>query len=88
LGWDKAEKDPSKGNPCSDYASAATFGHQGFTGICVWADPSNELLFIFLSNRVQPTADPNMLSREDIRNKMMDAVYQSFLPAEVITGQP
>ena len=56
------------------YASAATYGHQGFTGICVWADPVNDVLFVFLSNRVQPSADPNMLSREDIRNRMMDVV--------------
>ena len=29
-----------------------TFGHTGFTGTCVWADPKYNLIFIFLSNRV------------------------------------
>jgi beta-N-acetylhexosaminidase len=86
LGWDKAETNPSKGNPCSSYASDKTFGHQGFTGICVWADPEYDLLFIFLSNRVQPAADPNKLSSENIRNKMMDVVYESFLAGTSVAG--
>lgn len=86
LGWDKAETNPAKGSPCSSYASDRTFGHQGFTGICVWADPEYDLLFIFLSNRVQPTADPNRLSSENIRNKMMDVVYESFLAGTTVAG--
>jgi len=54
LGFDKPEKDninlkepyPSKS------VSPRTFGHTGFTGTCVWADPEHQLLYIFLSNRV------------------------------------
>ena len=87
LGWDKPETDPSKSSPAGKYASAATYGHQGFTGICVWADPVNDVLFVFLSNRVQPTADPNMLSREDIRNRMMDVVYESFMEEKGPAGK-
>ena len=87
LGWDKPETDPSKSSPAGKYASAATYGHQGFTGICVWADPVNDVLFVFLSNRVQPSADPNMLSREDIRNRMMDVVYESFMEEKGPAGK-
>lgn len=77
LGFDKPEANgPS---PCSGYASPQTFGHQGFTGICVWADPEYDLLYIFLSNRVQPTAEPNKLSSEGIRNKIMDVIYEAVL---------
>ncbi len=80
LGFDKPDmQGPS---PCSGYASASTFGHQGFTGICVWADPEYDLLYIFLSNRVQPTAEPNKLSSEGIRNKIMDVIYEAVLTSK------
>ncbi|HRG28500.1 MAG TPA: glycoside hydrolase family 3 N-terminal domain-containing protein [Chitinophagales bacterium] len=84
LGFDKP--DMENVSPCSGYASAATFGHQGFTGICVWVDPKYDLVYIFLSNRVQPKADPNRLSTEGIRNKIMDVIYESVLAADVHGG--
>lgn len=85
LGFDKPEMNGA--SPCSGYASAATYGHQGFTGICVWADPEYDLLYIFLSNRVQPKADPNKLSTEGIRNKIMDVIYEAVLSSGVV-GSP
>ena len=36
-------------------ASKNSFGHSGFTGTFAWADPDNGLLYIFMSNRVNPT---------------------------------
>ena len=54
LLFDKPETDHSKASPACSSASSATFGHQGFTGTCVWADPEQNLIFIFLSNRVNP----------------------------------
>ncbi len=77
LGFDKP--DLVNTSPCSNYASPLTYGHQGFTGICVWVDPKYDLVYIFLSNRVQPKSDPNKLSSEGIRNKIMDVIYESFL---------
>ena len=35
-------------------ASEATFGHTGFSGTCVWADPENDLVFVLLTNRIPP----------------------------------
>jgi len=84
LGFDKP--DMVNTSPCSDYASPETFGHQGFTGICVWVDPKYDLIYIFLSNRVQPKADPNRLSTEGIRNKIMDVIYESIFAANVHGG--
>ena len=84
LGFDKPDMEGT--SPCSGYASAETFGHQGFTGICVWVDPKYDLVFIFLSNRVQPKADPNRLSSEGIRNKVMDAIYESIFAANTHGG--
>jgi CubicO group peptidase (beta-lactamase class C family) len=84
LGFDKPDMENT--SPAGTYASPATFGHQGFTGICVWVDPAYDLIYIFLSNRVQPSAEPNKLSTEGIRNKIMDVIYESFLPLSVRGG--
>ncbi|MFM8592392.1 MAG: glycoside hydrolase family 3 N-terminal domain-containing protein [Sphingomonadales bacterium] len=77
LGFDKPEVDNrSRKDPYpSLWASAATFGHTGFTGTCVWADPQQELVYVFLSNRVNPTRDNNKLAQLGVRGKIQDALY-------------
>ncbi|MBP1672426.1 MAG: Beta-hexosaminidase precursor [Bacteroidetes bacterium] len=47
--------------------SNLTFGHQGFTGTVYWIDPKEELIYIFLSNRVYPIVEPNNLAKSKIR---------------------
>ncbi|MFI5171487.1 MAG: glycoside hydrolase family 3 N-terminal domain-containing protein [Chitinophagales bacterium] len=84
LGFDKPDMENT--SPTSNYASGETYGHQGFTGICVWVDPKYDLIYIFLSNRVQPKADPNKLVTEGTRNKIMDVVYESFLLQKNVGG--
>jgi len=82
YGFDKPEKDnATNGDPYpSIYASPETFGHTGFTGTCVWADPKEDLLFIMLSNRVCPYGGENMLlSTLSVRRNMLDAVYKSLI---------
>lgn len=76
LGWDKA--DPGHASSCSDRASALTYGHLGFTGICVWVDPKYDLIYIFLSNRTWPDANNKKLQQLDIRNRILDRVYQAI----------
>ena len=51
LGWDKQTGFSSNRG---DLLSQSAFGHGGFTGTVLWIDPQNELVFIFLSNRVHP----------------------------------
>lgn len=63
--------------PAAD-ASPASYGHTGFTGIFTWADPENELLFIFLSNRVYPTRRNSGISDLNIRPAMHQAVYDAI----------
>jgi len=80
LGFDKPEKNNATAKdpyPCLN-ASPSTFGHTGFTGTCVWADPEKQLLFIFLSNRVYPTRDNKAFSESNIRAKIQDALYASL----------
>ena len=51
LGWDKQTGYSSNRG---DLLSRSAFGHGGFTGTVLWMDPENELVFVFLSNRVHP----------------------------------
>jgi len=80
LGFDKPEKNNASAKdpyPCLS-ASPSTFGHTGFTGTCVWADPEKQLLFIFLSNRVYPTRDNKVFSELNLRSKIQEGLYTSL----------
>src|SRR5690606_11282392 len=61
-------------------ASPETFGHYGFTGTAAWADPANELVYVFLSNRTYPNYPnrPNLLSLHNYRSKIQNAIYVSM----------
>jgi len=76
LGFDvpNAEK-PSEILP--KQASTYTFGHQGFTGTVFWCDPKENLIYIFLSNRIYPDAEPNLLSKSKIRLLVHEKIYES-----------
>ena len=79
LGFDKPEKDNTTRKepyPCAD-ASPLTFGHTGFTGTCVWADPAKKIVFIFLSNRVNPQ-ESSRLSSLNVRGNIMEDIYQAL----------
>ena len=75
LGWDKKDGTKDAG---SKYASDQSFGHTGFTGTMVWADPEQDLIFIFLSNRIYPDSNNNRLGQYNIRTSMHDSIYQSI----------
>ena len=77
LGWDKPDFKILNG-PTSNMVSPLTFGHTGFTGTCVWADPTYKLTYVFLSNRVNPTAANHRLVEMNIRTKIQDIIYQSL----------
>ena len=79
LGFDKPEFDPEKESPVSEYASRKSFGHSGFTGTLLWVDPEYDLIYIFLSNRVYPNSYNKKLIEENIRTKIQDIIYRSFL---------
>lgn len=82
LGFDKPEKDNATRKEAYPTLSASpqTFGHTGYTGTCVWADPKENLLFIFLSNRVHPDGgDINTkLLRMNVRSNIHETIYQSL----------
>ena len=82
YGFDKPEKDNKTRPdpyPCIA-ASPLSFGHTGFTGTCTWADPAKKLVYVFLSNRVNPSSDNTLLLKMNIRSTIQDIIYQSILP--------
>ncbi len=83
LGFDKPEKDNATRKPADAYpakmVSPLTYGHTGFTGICVWVDPAYNLVYIFLSNRVNPDGGDNLkLSHMNVRSHIQETIYASF----------
>ncbi len=54
------------------------FGHTGFTGTCAWSDPKEEIIYIFLSNRINPVVWNRKLQEMNIRNKIEDVIYQAI----------
>jgi beta-N-acetylhexosaminidase len=80
LGFDKPEKDnATRPEPYpSQSASPQTFGHTGFTGTCVWVDPKYNLVYIFLSNRVNPTRDNPRFGQMNIRPKIQEVIYSAI----------
>jgi len=78
IGFDKPEVDPTvKFYTPAKQSSMRSFGHTGFTGTFVWADPANNLIVVFLSNRVYPDASNNKLSKNDIRTKIHELFYEA-----------
>ncbi|CAH1000592.1 Putative D-alanyl-D-alanine carboxypeptidase [Neolewinella maritima] len=59
-------------------ASPASFGHSGYTGTFVWADPAHELLYVFLSNRVHPSRERGAIYSLNIRPRIHTLLY-SFM---------
>lgn len=78
LGFDKPEPDVSKASPCYDGVPLTVFGHTGFTGTCVWSDPTNNLTYIFLSNRVYPDAENNRLAKMNVRTDIQKVIYKAL----------
>ncbi|WP_339758115.1 serine hydrolase domain-containing protein [Algoriphagus aquimarinus] len=81
LGFDKpllnnAELPLEEAYP-SPLASPESFGHSGFTGTLVWADPVKKLTYIFLSNRVYPSRNHQKLYSLGIREALQDVFYSA-----------
>lgn len=78
LGFDKPDPRNSRSNPTSPGTPIEVYGHTGFTGTCFWVDPTNNMIYIFLSNRVNPDRTPNMLSSLEIRERIQEEIYKTL----------
>ena len=74
LGFDKPSQ---KGIHAADIHPSA-YGHLGYTGGAIWIDPENEIVFVFLSNRIYPSSSNNLLSTLEVRQKVHQAVYDAL----------
>lgn len=79
LGFDKPNLKDKEASSTCDEATAETVGHTGFTGTCYWIDPKNDMIYIFLSNRVCPTRDNPAFSRVSARSHINTLLYQSIV---------
>jgi beta-glucosidase-like glycosyl hydrolase/CubicO group peptidase (beta-lactamase class C family) len=77
AGFDKPVRDLS-GGPTCNLVSLSSFGHSGFTGTQVWADPANGVNYVFLSNRVYPSGENWKLVRLNIRTDIQRVIYELF----------
>ncbi len=82
LGFDKPLLNNSELSLAEAYpapqVSPTSFGHSGFTGTFVWADPKNQLVYVFLSNRVYPSRDHRQLYDLNIRSAIQSVFYKAL----------
>lgn len=76
LGFDRWDPDLAKKYP-SETASSQTFGHTGYTGTCVWVDPSRGLVYVFLSNRVNPGVTDRLV-KMGIRSRIQEVINKAI----------
>jgi len=78
IGMDMKEMNAAKSQNMCPEASSTTFGHLGFTGTVTWADPENNIIFVFLSNRTYPSMKNYKLNKENIRPNMQSTIYKAL----------
>jgi len=76
LGFDRWDPNLKNEYP-SKLSNATVYGHTGYTGTCIWIDPANQLVYIFLSNRVHPQVSTKLLNL-NIRSRIQDAIYEAI----------
>ncbi len=76
VGFDKPQLGES--GPTCGCVSMTSFGHSGFTGTLTWADPEQEIVYVFLSNRTYPSAENRKLISSDLRSNIQQAIYEAI----------
>jgi len=75
AGFDKPVIPDGPGPTCK-CVSFDSFGHSGFTGTIAWADPVEDIVYVFLSNRVYPSAENKKLAKMNIRTNIQEEIYR------------
>lgn len=77
IGFDKPQLDIE--GPTCGCISMTSFGHSGFTGTYAWADPEEEIIYVFLANRTYPSSKgKNKLLKENIRTEIQRLIYEAI----------
>ncbi len=78
LGFDKPQLNPKVKATCG-CVSDESFGHSGFTGTYTWADPQSGIVYVFLSNRVYPTAANRSLVNSNMRTIIQQVIQDAII---------
>jgi len=81
VGFDKPQIEGIHGSTFGG-VSSESFGHYGYTGSMAWADPNENIIFIFLSNRTYPTRENTLLQTSNTRTRSQEIVYKSLIDSE------
>ncbi len=77
IGFDKRQLDKETNSAC-ECVSDESFGHSGFTGTYAWADPEDNLIYVFLSNRTFPSMENKKLIKNNIRTEVHRLIKNSI----------
>ena len=77
VGFDKPQIEED--GPTCGCVSMDSFGHSGWTGTYTWADPVENIVYVFLSNRSYPKSDENKLLKNNIRTDIQKLIYESII---------
>ncbi len=89
LGWERPPHRAGDATPCgrpcdSAYGGSLTdaaFGHTGWTGTLLWADPTRDLFVVFLTNRAYaPRIGGSIRALRGVRGALADAVVRTWAP--------
>ncbi len=83
IGFDKPIMSDRGSGPACKSASASSYGHSGFTGTYFWVDPEEDLVYVFISNRVYPIAENNKIISLGIRTNLHQLMYESIITDSV-----
>ena len=81
VGFDKPQIEGKHGSTFGG-VSKKSFGHYGYTGSMAWADPEEDLIFIFLSNRTYPSRENTLLQTSNTRTRSQEIVYKSLIDSK------
>lgn len=82
VGFDKPQLGTA--GPTCGCVGMTSFGHSGFTGTYTWADPETEIVYVFLSNRIHPSAENRYLISKDVRTKIQQIIYDSIIDTKQV----
>ena len=75
LGWALKTNDE---NSCGRYMDRSSFGHTGFVGTCVWADPVRDVQGVLLTNAVYYGRDSSNDSGQPLRPRFYEAMIEDL----------
>jgi beta-N-acetylhexosaminidase len=59
------------------------FGHTGFTGCVVWANPKTQVIFVLLSNSIHPRPTNQRFKQMEIRSRVLEMIHAAYKPVKL-----